>query len=164
MSTRSAIAWYDPALKTGMSVYCHWDGYPTYTGQMLLDYYNNENRVKSLVSLEDLSFVAEFCYPEEYSNAYLVRPDYPPHSFEHPWPHVTVAYGRDRGENNVDAHVWNNVDSVTDLLSSMEKFYDWSEFLYVYNVLSGKWVVRYVGDGNCVPLEEAVDKYRDIED
>ena len=38
----------------------------------------------------------------------------------------------------------------------MEELYDWSEFLYVYDYLSGKWVVRYAGENNCVFLEEAV--------
>ena len=51
MSTRSAIAWYDPEHKTGMSVYCHFDGYPAGVGRILFDYYNDESRVKSLVSL-----------------------------------------------------------------------------------------------------------------
>lgn len=164
MSTRSAIAWYDPALKTGMSVYCHFDGYPSGVGRTLLDYYNDEDRVKRLVSLGDLSYVERFLYPEEYANSYAVNPEARAHSFDYPWPYVTVAYGRDRGEHDVDAHVWNNVDSVSDLLSSMEKFYDWSEFLYVYDVLSGKWVVRYAGDNNCVPLEEAVQENEQYED
>ena len=164
MSTRSAIAWYDPALKTGMSVYCHFDGYPAGVGRTLFDYYNDEDRVKRLVSLGDLSYVERFLCAEECANVYLIKPELPPHSFDHPWHHVTVAYGRDRGESNVDAHVWNNVDNVSDLLSSMEKFYDWSEFLYVYDVLSGKWVVRYAGDNNCVPLEEAVEENEQDED
>lgn len=158
MSTRSAIAWYDPTFKTAMSVYCHWDGYPEGVGRTLLDYYNDESRVKSLVSLGDLSYVGKFLSAEEYTNSYSVTSEARPHSFDNPWPHVTVAYGRDRGENNVDTHVWNHVDSVSDLLSHMEKHYDWSEFLYVYDVLSGKWVVRYAGDNNCVPLEEAVQE------
>lgn len=163
MSTRSAIGWYDPTLKTGMSVYCHWDGYPSGVGRTLLDYYNDESRVKSLVSLGDLSYVERYLSQEEYSSSYFVKSDARPHSFDYPWPHVTVAYGRDRGEDNVDAHVWNYVDSVTDLLSSMEKRYDWSEFLYVYDVLSGKWVVRCAGDNDCTPLEKAVkdEKYGD---
>lgn len=159
MSTRSAIAWYDPALKTGMSVYCHFDGYLSGVGQTLLDYYNDESRVKRLVSLGDLSYVEKFLDTGEYAKAYNVKAKaVNAHSFDNPWPHVTVAYGRDRGEHDVDAHVWNNVDSVSDLLSSLEKFYDWSEFLYVYDVLSGKWVVRCAGDNNSVPLEEAVKR------
>ena len=163
MSTRSAIAWYDPELKTGMSVYCHFDGYPEGVGRTLLDYYTDEDRVKRLVSLGDLSYVEKFLSPEEYKLSYLVRTDLPAHSFDCPCPHVTVAYGRDRGEDNVDAHVWSNVDSVSDLLSIMEKHYDWSEFLYVYDVVSGKWVVRYAGDSNCVPLEEAVEENENLE-
>lgn len=165
MSTRSAIAWYNPALKTGMSVYCHFDGYPAGVGRTLLDYYNDESRVKRLVSLGDLSYVERFLDSREYAKAYNVKAKaVNAHCFDRPWPHVTVAYGRDRGEHDVDAHVWNHVDSVSDLLSRMEKHYDWSEFLYVYDVLSGKWVVRYAGDINCVPLEEAIKKNEQDED
>lgn len=157
MSTRSAIAWYDPALKTGMSVYCHFDGYPAGVGRTLLDYYNDESRVKALVSLGDLSYVERFLSQEEYSNSYFVKSDVRQHSFDYPWPQVTVAYGRDREEDNVDAHVWNHVDNVSELMSLLEKFYDWVEFLYVYDVVSGRWVVRYAGDDNCVPVEEAIE-------
>lgn len=165
MSTRSAIAWYDLALKTGMSVYCHWDGYPAGVGRTLLDYYNDEGRVKHLVSLGDLSYVGQFIDPGEYAKAYNVKAKaVNAHCFDHPWPHVTVAYGRDRGEHDVDAHVWNNVGIVSDLLSSMEKYYDWSEFLYVYDVVFGMWVVRYAGDNNCVSLEEAVKENEQDED
>lgn len=156
MSTRSAIAWYNPALKTGMSVYCHFDGYPAGVGRTLMDYYNDESRVKSLVSLGNLSYVEKFVSPEEYAKEYNVKSDTAPHSHYNPWPGVTVAYGRDRGEEDVDAHVWKSVDTVEDLLSGMEELYDWSEFLYVYDCLSGKWVVRYARENNCVPLEKAV--------
>lgn len=157
MSTRSAIAWYDPALKTGMSVYCHFDGYPAGVGRTLMDYYNDESRVKSLVSLGNLSYVEKFISAGEYAKEHNVKPKaVNSHSFYNPWPDVTVAYGRDRGEQGVDAHVWNNVDNVEDLLSSMEELYDWSEFLYVYDCLSGTWVVKYAGKNNCVPLEQAV--------
>ena len=130
-----------------------------------LDYYNDKDRVKCLVSLGDLSYVEKFIDPEEYAKAYNVKAkSINSHCFDNPWPHVTVAYARDRGEHDVDAHVWNNVDSVSDLLSNMEKRYDWSEFLYVYDVLSKKWVVRYAGDNNCVSLEEAVKENEQDED
>jgi len=36
-------------------IYCHWDGYPEHNGVLLNDFYNNEDTVRDLISLGDLS-------------------------------------------------------------------------------------------------------------
>lgn len=86
MSTRSAIAivYNDGTVE---SIYCHNDGYPKYMFNMLKDNYSEEEKVKELINLGDLSFVAKYVNP----------PEGVIHTFDHPYPDVTIAYCRDRG-------------------------------------------------------------------
>ena len=63
MSTRSYICVkQDDGSYKG--VYCHWDGYLTYNGAMLLDHYNNRERADALIALGDLSLLCEKLYPD----------------------------------------------------------------------------------------------------
>lgn len=94
MSTRSNIAMQigDDLYRT---IYCHQDGYPSYNGAMLLDIYNTPEKVTEILNLGDLSFLERSLYPDPSK----------PHSFEfgERQDGVTVAYGRDRGEKNIEA-------------------------------------------------------------
>ena len=64
MSTRSAIAIvHDDGTVT--SIYCHHDGYPSYMLNMLKDNYSEEEKVKELINLGDLSSVEKYlCFME----------------------------------------------------------------------------------------------------
>lgn len=97
MATRSTIA-----MKrndgTYAQTYCHFDGYPERNGRILLEYYSNPNRLAKLIDLGDLSVLG----PE------LSAPEGKAHSFQFPVEGVCVAYGRDRGETGVAAHVYDN--------------------------------------------------------
>ena len=54
MSTRSLIALKqkDGSIK---SIYCHWDGYLEYNGMILLNYYNDYDKVNKLIDLGNIS-------------------------------------------------------------------------------------------------------------
>ena len=54
MSTRSRIGMI---MEDGTvhSVYCHYDGYPSYNGEILKKYYNTPEKAKELISLGDIS-------------------------------------------------------------------------------------------------------------
>ena len=57
MATRSLIG-----IKLGdyiKTIYCHWDGYPEYNGQLLVDNYASPSAVFDLLELGDLSSLAE---------------------------------------------------------------------------------------------------------
>jgi hypothetical protein len=71
MSTRSAIIMKDGDGYKG--VYCHSDGYLSWNGKILLENYQDENKVRELIGLGDLS---------------ILRPELD----------STTAYARDRGE------------------------------------------------------------------
>ena len=88
MATRSRIA---IELKDGRikSIYCHWDGYISNNGKLLVDHYTDRDKVNQLIELGDISYLAPEVNPSE------------PHTFDKPQEGVVVAFGRDRGEKGV---------------------------------------------------------------
>ena len=74
---------------TVTSIYCHFDGYLSNNGQILLDHYNTEEKVKQLIALGGLCYLGERLSPNENEE----------HSFYGQRAKgVTLAYHRDRGE------------------------------------------------------------------
>ena len=69
-------------------IYCHFDGYPDHNGAILREHYSNINRVNELLNLGDLSVLGQFI-GEKMDFDKRVRD-------------TCLAYGRDRGESNVD--------------------------------------------------------------
>lgn len=58
MATRSRIGIKNPD-GTIVSVYCHWDGYLSNNGKILLNHYNDEDKIYDLITRGDLSFLEE---------------------------------------------------------------------------------------------------------
>jgi len=57
MDTRSLIG-----IETGdtvKTIYCHWDGYPSHNGIILVDNYNTPSKIYELLALGDLSTLKE---------------------------------------------------------------------------------------------------------
>ena len=82
MATRSCIA---RKTQNGYeAVYCHWDGYPAYTGNLLLEHYKSSELVKELLSHGDISVLGPSIGQKHDFND---RPD-----------EVTTFYHRDRDE------------------------------------------------------------------
>ena len=59
MATRSTIWYKDTDSKMYKGIYCHWDGYPSNNGKLLLTHYNTLDKVKELVSFGSLSSLGE---------------------------------------------------------------------------------------------------------
>lgn len=76
------------------SVYCHWDGYLSFNGQILQDHYDSA-RANHLVSLGDLSSLGKN----------IEVPEGIEHSFDKPAENISVFYGRDRGESGAEFKV-----------------------------------------------------------
>jgi hypothetical protein len=120
MATRSTIAIELPN-GTVQSIYCHWDGYPSHNGQLLMDHYKTSDKVESLIALGSISLLA----PE------VSIPEGSTHSFESPESGIVVAYHRDRGESlTVYIH-----DSAFSFLKS-----DVEEYGYLFTK-DGKWLM-----------------------
>ena len=122
MATRSFIAIEnrDGSIET---IYCHWDGSPDTRGNILVNHYRSEKKVRALIALGGLSSVHEKLNP----------PKGKEHSYDKPIKNVTVAYGRDRGSFESSRkyktfksykRIWNTLDG---------------EFFYVYNVHNKEW-------------------------
>ena len=69
-------------------IYCHFDGYPEHNGKILTEHYSNINRVNELLNLGDLSVLGQFIGEKM--------------DFDKRIQDTCLAYGRDRGESNVD--------------------------------------------------------------
>lgn len=117
MSTNSTIGRLNPD-GTVTKIYCHWDGYPEGNGEILLKNYTSDERVEELLQLGDLSSLGP-----------IIEAPYG-HSFVTPCPDVCIAYGRDRGEKNIDAKT----------LAEEEEFYNNGEE-YNYLWKNGEWYV-----------------------
>lgn len=133
MSTRSFICKEQPD-GSYYGIYCHWDGYLSYNGAILLDYYSDKKKLDELLALGDISSLRENVNPDSAL----------PHDFENSQENVTVSYGRDRGEEDVSAR------EIT-LEQALES---WCEYMYIFG-RDGKW--RYFN------LHEVAPQLRDVE-
>ena len=90
MATRSRIGLKleDGTIKHS---YCHFDGYPHGVGHKIVEHYSDIEKVKELLSFGDMSFLAPKVIPDGI------------HNFNTPEQGVTVFYGRDRAETDVDS-------------------------------------------------------------
>lgn len=125
MSTNSFIAYKENNKIT--AIYCHWDGYLEYNGDLLKTLYP-KHRAKALMDLGDISALEgkissnepDFAYDITYSEVvqkYMNK--------------VTEAYHRDRHED------WEQVkpkefDSVDDYRNYLRD-HGWIEFAYLFN-------------------------------
>jgi len=117
MSTRSHIARLN---KDGSvdSVYCHWDGYPEYNGLILSRYYDNPADIDDLIELGDISVLRPRLFPTG------------EHTFENPEENVTIFYGRDRGDEGMEAH---HYATLADWEEEICGENSWIEFGYLWN-------------------------------
>ena len=103
MSTRSHIGIWNEDGSLDV-IYCHWDGYPSYNGALLLHHYQDPEKIRELIALGDISSLAESVKPMEGE-----------HTFESPQEGVVVAYGRDCHEDGVDTK---HFDTLEDFLNA----------------------------------------------
>ncbi len=141
MATRSRIA-IENQDGTVLSIYCHWDGYPSHHGPILLENYTTREKVESLIELGSISSLA----PETEISEGVT------HHFENPTEGIVVAYHRDRKEPiAIKAH-----GSVNDFVKS-----DVEEYGYIFTA-AGEWLFAngHVGayDREAVTLESVVEK------
>lgn len=122
MSTRCFIG-YETEKGIAKAIYSHYDGYPSGVGKILLEHYQDLNKIKDLIALGDISSLGELVAPLE---------DDKTHSFKSPTDRVTVAYHRDRGEELNPAMDIPFMDE--DKVSCL-----WIEYVYIYT-LENKWV------------------------
>lgn len=152
MATRSTIALITRESKV-MSIYCHWKGYLSYNGEILLKHYTDYDKVYSLISNGDLSSLNDNIDP----------PAGAAHTFEKPYENTCVYYHRDREED------WERTKYfVYDDIEDFEKSVGTS-FVYLFNGEDNedKWYYAileyeenlYDGEGLKELTEEEIEKY-----
>ncbi len=95
-------------------IYCHWDGYLSNNGKILFEHYTSQAQVEKLVSLGDMSSLAEKC----------TKPK--GHSFTSPIKGHCIYYGRDRGEQGTGPTIGDTLQAVWPEEDT------WTEFTYVW--------------------------------
>ena len=109
------------------SIYVHWDSYPEYVGKLLLNHYNNVGIINELLKLGNLSNLDKNVNPTE------------SHTFDKPQDGVCVAYGRERGEKDQEAIVFEDLGEFEDSASN-----SWADYQYLFE--DGKWSYRNVNN------------------
>lgn len=137
MATRSRIGMVKSDGKI-VSVYCHWDGYPSHVGKLLLENYNTPEKVAELLSHGSISSLYERIGEKHDFDMEQRGPG-----------KVCTFHHRDRGESlQIDEH-----KTQKELLEDLPR---WEEYLYLFK--DGKW--RYTANTNKVnrlkPLTPAV--------
>jgi hypothetical protein len=129
MSTRSTIGMENDNGEV-RAIYCHWDGYPSNNGAILLEHYNNPQKIEQLLDLGDLSSLrAEIGEKQDFNNPKNDN-----------W---CLAYGRDRGEENTSARTYKNKEALLEDES-------WSEYWYLFT--KEGWIYWSLNNKNWKPL------------
>ena len=122
MSTRAHIV---KKLKNGkyIGIYHHNDGYPEYLGELLLNYYDTEEKLDKLLSLGDMSFAGPI--PED-------DPKLWDRQFGYESDKCRTYKGR--GESGCDARVGDLEDFIGEDFTYVFEdgkwtFYNWGEFM-----------------------------------
>jgi len=97
------------------SIYIHWDGYPEGVGNILKEHYNTQEKAEQVVSLGDLSSLDKSMECPE------------GHTFNAPVDGYSIAYGRDRGEENVETKMFR---SLKDFFWDGTKYW---KYIYCWN-------------------------------
>ena len=138
MATRSTIA-LEYADGTVDQVYCHWDGYLSNNGKILLQHYADPFKLQGLVSLGDISSLGQGIGEK--------------HNFDEAATYAdTTFYGRDRGETGVAAKRFKN-------FADYKENHQYEEYEYILRAVEGKavWFVSQYGK-DYEPLALAIEQ------
>ena len=133
MSTRSTIAVLQED-GTVKSTYCHWDGYPSWMGKILLEHYDTKT-ANQLLELGELSSLHPRIAPEKGEK----------HSYDKQAEGVTVAYHRDRGDRPIRTNVSPSLEEYTKRLP-----YDGQSFNYLLR--DNVWFVYHYDEPEWIAL------------
>lgn len=119
MSTHSRIACQHPdgSIK---SIYCHYDGYPSHNGKLLIEYWNNHEKAEALMSLGNLVMLGKTL--GERLDHEKIEADLRSNACK--------AYGRDKEKNGQDAISHPNIDKLIQCYET-----------YVYLYTDNRWYI-----------------------
>lgn len=116
MSTRSTISIINKD-GTVRSIYCHHDGYVSYNGKKLVDFYKDEERINQLLDLGDLSALGN----NPVSDKEYWKNSGPFYNFNEDF---CITY-RDRGETEIDAKEFNSFEEFKQAFPDLQEEYNY---------------------------------------
>lgn len=120
MATRSMIG-VQRENGTIEAVYCHWDGYPSNQGPILLNAYNGPRKIEGLIRQGDLSCLGR-----------ILVADATGAEDEDACSNINGYVGGDGGDSECSAKVYADLDD-------LRKRQTWCEYFYVHK--EGQWYV-----------------------
>ena len=157
MATRSTIA-IEFADGTVGQVYCHWDGYLSHNGKILLNNYMDPFKVRELIDNGQISSLgAEIGVKHPFdAPGTFNTPEY--NAYKEQYGNMCKFYGRDRGETGVGANYFKDYDDYV-------KNHQYEEYDYILRQENGE-AVWYVdsGDGYEPLLEVYLEELREQND
>jgi hypothetical protein len=152
MGTRSTIA-LEFADGTVEQVYCHWDGYLAYNGQLLLKHYSNPFILRDLIDLGDISSLKPTIGTKHAFSHFGT--EMKQEEYDVLYGEMTTFYGRDRGETGTASKKFKSYE---DYLAN----HQYEEYEYILRQVDGKavWFVADHGDGY-IELDAALEDERD---
>ena len=134
MATRSYIGIRN--LDASVSyIYCHYDGYPDGVGAILTEYYTDINKVNELMKLGDLSALGPEIGEKQDFNDRSTHNDI--------W---CLAYGRDRGEENVSVKQGKFDELIVDQSVSYVYIFD-GDYWECFDTYSPELINLYTPEG-----------------
>ncbi|MBQ7732090.1 MAG: hypothetical protein IJT68_09660 [Lentisphaeria bacterium] len=142
MSTRSRIGITNPDGSI-ISIYCHDNGYPSYVGLMLDEYYKTPERIRDLIALGDLGDLDKEINPDSGKT----------HTPENRQPGVTLAAIRDGHAPEEENRPKTYTDRADYIKNGTEQS---EEYLYVFD--AGDWFCYDVKtpENGWMPIDYAV--------
>jgi hypothetical protein len=131
MATRSTIA-LEFADGTVQQVYCHWDGYLSNNGKLLLENYSNPFTLRELIDLGDISSLRTTIGVKHAFSQFETKMS--SEDYDKLYGEMTTFYGRDRGETGTGAK------SFKDFADYKENFCH-EEYAYILRK-DGNWYVK----------------------
>jgi hypothetical protein len=126
MATRSNIAIKNDDGTVEM-IYCHWDGYPSNNGVILIENYTTKEKVRELIEIGAVSSLgSEIGEPHDFEERF--DKDDPRYNW-------TRFYGRDRGETGIEKGKYPDEFAARDQME---------EYLYLFTPGAG-WTVSAYG-------------------
>lgn len=156
MGTRSTIA-LEFADGTVEQVYCHWDGYLSNNGQLLLNYYSNPFVLRDLIDMGDISSLGRVIGTKHPFSSYGSDETEKALYEAAQAAGATTFYARDRGETGVEAKKFKD-------FADYKANHQYEEYEYILRNVNGIaiWFVAEHGD-NYVELAQAIMDEQDSE-
>jgi hypothetical protein len=131
MATRAWICIKDDHKDLWKCVYCHFDGFPSHTGRLLLSTYNTRKKIEDLQSHGSIFDLYGKIDPDPKL----------PHSGKDPQKDVTIFYGRDMGRDMAEVSPF-FFTQYPDIFSSAYRAGYSPDFIYIFQ--DGKWMYSYL--------------------